>query len=237
MQGVITRAQVLAHPVVVLESFGAKVLVRALFANARETFLEIVSRCAEEEAHQGMAELDLARTVKRFISFECRVRDLYRRLSEQLSGVAGAAEFFATLARHEEGHAIVLSRVRREIRRGRLWKASKDLHVASVDAFAARLQACEDEVRRGVTLARALELVEALEGSELNVVFDTLRGSVDMRSRARFERFFVLTERHLAYCVEHVRALRARHGIALDAAARPAVPRRDDHGLATEGLS
>jgi hypothetical protein len=68
-------------------------------------------------------------------------------------------------------------------------------------------------VVRGVTLARALVLVERLEGSEIDVVFDTLTGSVDMRSRARFERFAGLTERHLAYCDEHVRALRARHGI------------------------
>ena len=198
MQGVITRVQVLAHPIVIVESFGVKVLVRALFANARETFLEIVSRSAEEEAHLGMHEIDLVRTVKRFIGFECQVGDVYRRLSQQFSGAAEAAEFFSTLSCHEEGHAIVLSRVRREIRKGRLWKQSKDLHFATVEAFEARLKAYQEEVRRGVTLARALEIVEGIEGSEINVVFDTLNGSVDMRSRARFERFFVLTQRHLA---------------------------------------
>lgn len=217
MQGVITRVHVLAHPFVIVESFGLKVLVRALFADERETFLEIVSRSAEEEAHLGMDEIDLARTVKRFIGFECRVGEIYRRLSEQLSGTAEAAQFFSTLSRHEEGHAIVLTRVRREIRKGRLWKQSKDLHLATVDTFEARLKAYEEEARRGVTLARALEIVEDIEGSEINVVFDTLNGSVDMRSRARFERFFVLTQRHLAYCSERVRALRARHGIALAA--------------------
>lgn len=215
MQGVITRVQVLAHPVVIVESFGVKVLVRALFADARETFLEIVSRCAEEEAHLGMDEIDLVRTVKRFIGFECRVRDVYRRLSERFSGAAEVVEFFETLSGHEEGHALVLSRVRREMRKGRLWSQSKDLHVATVEAFDARLEAYEKEVRRGVTLARALEIVEGIEGSELNVVFDTLNGSVDMRSRARFERFFVLTQRHLAYCREQVQRLRTQHGIAL----------------------
>jgi hypothetical protein len=214
MQGVIRRAQVLAHPIVVFESFGAKVLVRALLAGGRETFLEIVSRCAEEEAHGGMDELDLARTVKRFVAFERRARDLYLGLAERFAADPAAAEFFATLSRHEEGHAIVLSRVRRELRRGRLWKASRDLHVADVAAFDRRLAAWEEEARRGVALARALELVEALEGSELNVVFDTLNGCVDMRSRARFERLFVLTRAHLAYCEEGVRALRARDGVA-----------------------
>src|SRR5512143_3452889 len=105
MQGVITRAQVLAHPIVIVESFGVKVLVRALFADARETFLEIVSRSAEEEAHLGMAEIDLVRTVKRFIESECRLRDIYRRIARQLSGDAPAAAFFRTLSTHEEGHA------------------------------------------------------------------------------------------------------------------------------------
>ena len=215
MRGVITRAQVLAHPVVIVESFGVKVLLRALFSNAQETFLEIVSRSVEEEAHQGMHEVDLARTVKRFIGFERRVGEVYRRLSLEFPGAPAVASFFTTLSLHEEGHAIFLSRVRREIRRGHLWKESKDLHLACVEAFEARLAAYEEEVRRGVTLRRALEIVEGIEGSEVNVVFDTLSGSVDMRSRASFERFFVLTKRHLAYCSDEVHALRARHGIAL----------------------
>ncbi len=215
MQGVITRAQVLAHPIVIVESFGVKVLVRALFAGGRETFLEVVSRSAEEEAHLGMEAIGLTRTVKRFIAFECRVGDLYRRLSTGFSGIPEAEDFFATLSRHEEGHAIVLSRVRREIRNGRLWKDSKDVHSATVEAFESRLEAYEEEARRGVALARALEIVEGIEGSELNVVFDALNGCVDMRSRARFERFFVLTRRHLAYCGEQIGALRTRHRIAL----------------------
>lgn len=65
-----------------------------------------------------------------------------------------------------------------------------------MEGLEARLAALEAEVRGGVSLARAIE------SSEVNVVFDTLSGCVDMRSRARFERFFVLTERHLACCAE-----------------------------------
>ncbi len=220
MRGVVTRAQVLAHPIVILESFGLKVLVRALLAGGRETFLDVVSRCAEEEARSEMDELDLARTTRRFIGFERRARDLYRQLSHQFAGVPEAAKFFAGISRQEEGHAIVLSRVRREIRRGRFWAESKDLHVESVETFDALLDGFEKEVRRGVSLARALEIVEDVEGSELDVVFDRLSGSVDMRSRARFERFFVLSENHLSYCRDQVRGLRARHVKAGDGTQR-----------------
>ncbi len=219
MRGIITRVQVLAHPKVIVESYGVKVLVRALFSDARATFLEVVSQCAEEEAHEGMEELRLARTVKCFIGFECRVGDLYRRLADRFSVSPDAARFFATLSRHEEGHALVLSRIRREIGRGHLWKPSKDVHASTVEAFEARLEALEREVLGGgLELARALEIVEGIEGSELNVVFDTLSGGVDMRSRARLERFFVFTQRHLAYCGEQIRGLRARYGIAPETA-------------------
>jgi hypothetical protein len=164
-----------------------------------------------------MDQLRLARTVKRFIGFECRVRDLYRRLAYRFSVNPDAAKFFATLSRHEEGHAIVLSRTRREIGRGHLWKESKDVHASTVEAFEVRLEGLEKEVLGdGLALARALEIVEGIEGSEINVVFDTLNGGVDMRSRARLERFFVFTQRHLAYCREQIRSLRARYGIELD---------------------
>jgi hypothetical protein len=205
---------VLAHPFLIVESFGVKVLVRALFAGEGETFLEIVSRSAEDEAHLGEVELGLARSVRRFIGFERRIGALYRSLSQQLSGDPEAARFFRAMSAHEEGHAIVLSRVRREIRRGRLWKRSRDLHAAAVGSFEARLESYEEEVGGGVSLARALEIAEGIERSEINVVFDSLNASVDMRSRARFERFFVLTQRHVAYCAEQVLRLRARSGIA-----------------------
>ena len=212
MQGVVRTRQVLAHPMVIVESFGLRVLVRALLAGRDETFLDIVSRCAEEGAREHLDEVDLLRTVDQFVRFERRARDLYETLSRQLAPLPEAAKFFATLARQEEGHAIVLSRVRRQISRGRFWTESKDLHLASLKAVDALLARLEEEARQGVSLARALDIVEALEGSELDLVFDGLNSSVDMRSRARFERFFALNQRHAQYCEEQVRSLRARHG-------------------------
>ncbi len=212
MQGVVTRKHVVTHPIVILESFGLKVLVRALLADRTETFLDVVTRCAEEDERSDMKELDLVRTTRRFIGFERRARDLYQHLSRQLADLPEAAKFFTTMSRQEEGHAIVLSRVRREIRRGRLWKESKDLHLDTMKRVDALLAGFEAEVRGGVTLDRALDIAERIEGSELDVVFDSLNGSVDMRSRTRFERFFVLSQNHLAYCKERIQSLRAAHG-------------------------
>jgi hypothetical protein len=213
MEGVITRVQVLAHPVIIVESFGVRVLVRALLARQGETFLEIVRRCAEDDAHRGMAELDLCRTVERFMGFECLAGDLYLQLAHHLAHVPEAGAFFNTISRHEQGHATVLGRVRREISRGRLWAASRDLHFKALDEFESRLSSLVAEARQGADLARALEMVQLVEGSELNVVFDALRESVDMRSRQNFERFFVLTGPHVEYCGMAIERLRRQHGI------------------------
>ena len=214
MLGVITRKEVLAHPLLILEGFGPRVLVRALTCDDNETFLDIVNRCSEEDDHQAMADVDLARTVQAFQGFELRARDLYLALAQRLGGEADVDAFFRAIAGHEEGHAVLLARVRREVRRGHCWKESARGHHESIARVEGLLSGVEDEVRGGVTLARALEVVETLEGSELNVVFDTLRHSVDMRSRARFEAFFVLTDRHLAFCTQGVSALREAHGIS-----------------------
>jgi hypothetical protein len=40
-------------------------------------------------------------------------------------------------------------------------------------------------------------------------------GSGDMRSRARFELLFVISHRHVAYCREQVRQLRAQNASAV----------------------
>jgi hypothetical protein len=212
MQGVVTTRQVLAHPLVILEGFGLKVLVRSLFAGRDETFLDIVTRCAQEGANDDMEEVDLLKTVDRFVGLERRARDLYWKVSQDLAAFPDAAKFFVTLSWQEEGHAIVLSRVRREIRRGRLWRKSRDFHLSSLGSIEALFANFEHEVgRKTVSLCRALEMVEEIEGSELDVVFDSLNDSVDMRSRARFERFFVLSNAHSAYWREQVPLLRARH--------------------------
>lgn len=213
MIGVITRREVLSHPFVILESFGARVLVRALTSGPGETFLDVVSRCEEEEAHRAEAEVDLEKTVGAFQGFELRARDLYRSFERIHSGLPAVAAFFRTLAGHEEGHAVVLAQVRHALRHGRCWKHSLRAFREEMARVAATLASAEAEAVPGITLARTLELAEALEASEINVVFDTLRGSVDLRSRARFEGFFVMTEKHLSYCREQVRALREAHGV------------------------
>jgi hypothetical protein len=211
MQGVVTTRHVLAHPLVILEGFGLKVLVRSLFARRDETFLDIVARCARKGANDDSEEVDLLKTVDRFVGLERRARDLYRSLSRRLIGLPDAARFFAVLSWQEEGHAVVLSRVRREIQRGKLRKKAKALQFDCLGSLETLFTNLEREVRKRVSLSRALEIVEEIEGSELDVVFDNLNDSVNMCCRARFERFFVLSKAHSAYWEEQVRLLRARH--------------------------
>jgi len=61
-------------------------------------------------------------------------------------------------------------------------------------------------------LAHPLVIAESFGAKVLVRALLVGAGCVDTRSRARFERFFTLTERHLACCREQLRALRARGG-------------------------
>jgi len=53
--------------------------------------------------------------------------------------------------------------------------------------------------------------VDIIEGSELDIVFNRLIKSLDMRSRRKFDRFFALADDHWAYHVTERRKLRARY--------------------------
>ncbi|MGC4121696.1 MAG: hypothetical protein QM765_45390 [Myxococcales bacterium] len=213
MLGVITRRQVLAHPLAIYRGFGARVLMRALTSRRDETFLDVINRCAEEEAHHDLADVDFAPTVERFQGFEVRARELYWTLANQQQAL-DAATFFRALAAQEESHAVLLAHVRREARRGRCWKRSQREYQRELVAVDHLLSHLEAEAREPVGLARALEMVEELEGSELDVVFDTLCHSVDRRSLLRLRRFFAVSEEHRAFCARRIDALRDAHGIS-----------------------
>ncbi len=213
MLGVIQKKDIIQHPFIIIEGFGVRVLIRALIADEKETFLDIVNECFELEEHEGMDDLSLSQAVKQFLGFELRVREIYLSLEKQMleQGYQDVSQFFQEIAAHEEGHAVVLARVRKEISRGHFWKDSADVYQGDITAFEKALKAVEEQVAKGPTLAEALDIVDALEGSEINMVFDNLKDSVDMKSRTYFERFFVMTNKHLQICSTKVQLFRERY--------------------------
>ncbi len=211
MQGVITTKAILQNPIVIIEGFGLRVFINALFADKDATFLDIINECHELDAHKDMASMNLSEIVNQFIGYELKSQEIYTILSERFSELSDVSAFFKNLARHEEGHAIVLARVRREIERGHYWKESKQIHLDEIKRFDRFMKKAEASVLAGVSLAEALTLVDQLEGSEINIVFENLNKSVDMKSRKRFEKFFVMTSEHIGYCDKQTTAFRKKY--------------------------
>jgi len=211
MQGVITTKAILQNPIVIIEGFGLRVFINALFADKDATFLDIINECHELDAHKDMASMNLSEIVNQFIGYELKSQETYTILSERFSELSDVSAFFKNLARHEEGHAIVLARVRREIERGHYWKESKQIHLDEIKRFDRFMKKTEASVLAGVSLAEALTLVDQLEGSEINIVFENLNKSVDMKSRKRFEKFFVMTSEHIGYCDKQTTAFRKKY--------------------------
>jgi len=211
MQGVITTKSILQNPLVIIEGFGLRVFINALFADKDATFLDIINQCQELDAHKDMARMNLSEIVNQFIGYELKAQELYTILSKNFSELSDVSAFFKNIATHEEGHAIVLARVRREIERGHYWKESKQIHIAEVERFDRFMKEAEAAVRSGVSLAEALMLVDRIEGSEINIVFENLNKSVDMKSRKRFEKFFVMTSEHVGFCEKQTAAFRKKY--------------------------
>ena len=211
MQGVITTKSILQNPFVIIEGFGLRVFISALFADKDATFLDIISQCHELDAHKDMARMNLSEIVNQFIGYELKAQELYTMLSENFSEIDVSPLFFKHIASHEEGHAIVLARVRREIERGHYWKESKQIHISEIERFDRFMKEAEAAVLSGVSLAEALALVDQLEGSEINIVFENLNKSVDMKSRKRFEKFFVMTTEHVGFCEKQTTAFRKKY--------------------------
>ncbi|PJA32758.1 MAG: hypothetical protein CO187_03095 [Zetaproteobacteria bacterium CG_4_9_14_3_um_filter_53_7] len=211
MQGVITTKSILQNPLVIIEGFGLRVFINALFADKDATFLDIISQCHELDAHKDMARMNLSEIVNQFIGYELKAQELYTILSKNFSDLSDVSAFFKHIASHEEGHAIVLARVRREIERGHYWKESKQIHISEIERFDRFMKEAEAAVLSGVSLAEALALVDQLEGSEINIVFENLNKSVDMKSRKRFEKFFVMTTEHVGYCEKQTTAFRKKY--------------------------
>ena len=213
MKGVITKKEVLKNPVIIIQGFGMRVFVNALFADEDATFLDIVNECNEKKEHKDMAQMNLLEIVNQFIGYELKAQELYSILSRNFKEYDDVSRFFRRISQHEEGHAIVLARVRREVNKGHYWKETKQIHMSEIKEFDKLIKSAEESVKAGISLADALTLVEVLEGSEINVVFDNLNNSVDMKSRGRFQKFFVMSQEHTGFCDKNVELFREKYNL------------------------
>jgi rubrerythrin len=222
VDGAIRKRDILSHPVVTIQSFGWKVLVRSLMARPGQTFLSIVAPTLLPNAVDEKSEF-----VARAISLELRAMRIYRCLAERFSHLGKLHDFFVNLARAEEDHAELLE----------LCFASSDRQAwtkRSLEPWRDTVAHLEDQMQRFqlrayhiLSVPGALRLVIAIESSEIDDVFDAIVEASDSRFAQVVEAFQSAGDAHTeVICrtiselapelIELCSALRESHRYALE---------------------
>ncbi len=218
MVGTIRRRNILAHPIVTIHSFGWKVFARALFSPRGTTFLSL------------LVPTELAKPTKkpwrepieRCSNLELRGKRIYLELAERFSENAEAHDFFTVLANQEQEHHDLLQLCSAAMRRGH-WKSEGFAQsLKSLPGLESHMHAAEKTAQLLKTLPEALELVLALECSEINYVFHGVVQSSESPFVRRLRAFNSAGEDHLEYIGRRLPELEP----SLDEACRPLLETR-----------
>ena len=195
MVGAIRKRNLLAHPVVTIRCFGWKVFLKALLAPRGTTFLSLVS-----SAESAMpAKKPWREPIERCCKLEMRGKRIYLELAERFGENAEAHEFFTALANQEQEHYDLLQLCSAAMRRGH-WKSEVfSQPLKSLPGLESHMHAAEKTAQLLNTLPEALELVLALECSEINFVFHGVVQSSESPFVRRLRAFNAAGEDHLEY--------------------------------------
>lgn len=167
MQGAIRKSDILAHPLTTIRCFGWVVLMRALFADRGQTFLDIVGRTLWAPGVPS----ELPEFLARGIGLERRAADIYRSLASRVADDEPLLKLLAELARQEEDHAELLELCHASSRR-RDWSEGRiDPWRDVVAGLEVRMAALRRNVELVASRTEALRLVLDIESSEINDVF------------------------------------------------------------------
>lgn len=178
MKGLIGRKDVLLHPITVIQGFGFKVFFQTLFAPHHITFLEVISQDLPQPV--SAEEIQMTLLLDKLISFELRTSHIYARMALLFKSHDGAHDFFHTISGQEQGHAEILRITKVEVARQKLWDQIKPISQTVIDKIDRELSHLEWDIRHPEAFGykEALKMVEVLESSEINVVFDFIQHAI-----------------------------------------------------------
>jgi hypothetical protein len=195
MEGTICKREILAHPIVTIRSFGWKVFLRALLAGPDETFLSLLMETGTLRSGSG----GLPDLIRRGIGCELRAMRIYQALAQQFPQPEAVRELFATLTRHEQGHADLLEICRGEAARTGGAVKADDSWEGALPRVEHRLNEIEASLDRVDSLDHALRIVVQIESSEINRVFSGIVATTDSDFVRALEVFRMAGQTHLAY--------------------------------------
>ena len=203
MLGAIRKRDILAHPVVTIDSFGWHVFFRAVIAGRNQTFLALL---AETGAMQAPT-VSVPELVERCVQLELRAKQIYERLTARFADRESAAEFFRKLARQEHAHAELLKLCQAAASGGR-WEEEQFAPCRSaVPRLEREMDAAVDSADSVADLSAALQLVVRIESSELNRVFKGVVDATDSKFVRRLRAFQTAGARHIDYIQKEITRL------------------------------
>ena len=195
MVGVISKGDVLGHPIITIRCFGWRVFLRVLFAGRGRTFLSIL---AQERVFEPV-RASAFEVVERCIRLEQIAQGVYQSLANRFADDLLIQEFFATLSQQEAEHAELLEMCRVAAIRGGWDQAVLDSVRDGLPSVERQMREAEAKLRAVRALAEALWLIVEIESSEINQLFQAVVAATDSEFVRNFKRFRTAVRAHLAY--------------------------------------
>jgi hypothetical protein len=195
MVGVINNWDILAHPLVIIRSFGYTIFFRAVFSGRKETFLSLL-RSANIF---GNCEPELSDLLQRSIELELGAKRIYEFIAGLFPLNRLAHQFFLALSEQEQEHADLLDLCRAAtLRRG--WKMSYlDTWQAQLPHLEQKMRAADALMHSITSLDDALRLTVEIEASEVNQLFQAIHISSDSAFVQKMLNFRAAMEQHISY--------------------------------------
>lgn len=164
------RDYCLQYPAHILRTYGAGVFLAALLKR-KSSLLQIAAEHLQAHGYPMPGELGRAYRLAALLEF--RMAQFYAALAERFADQPLAAALFEELRDEEEEHGRLMQLCRYTVMLSPAIRFVPHLGDPEVRALRQRLRQLRNELPT-LTLERALELVEELEQSEINTIFDKL---------------------------------------------------------------
>jgi len=198
--GAIRKRDILAHPLITIQSFGWSVFLKTVTAGRRQTCLTLV---AAANAF-GPPRVEVPDLLDNCIRLELQSKRIYASLAERFAERASVREFFETLALQEQEHADMLD-LCREIAGQEGWQ--EELFAPWRDAIP-KLEQRMDSVEASLadldSASEALRLVLQVESSEINPIFRSVVAAARSEFVRHLEPFQTAGAKHIAYIQDRI---------------------------------
>jgi hypothetical protein len=200
MVGVISKRDILAHPLVTIRCFGWPVFLRALTAGRQQTFLSLLCEAGALRA----PTVEVPELLGHCVELELRAQRIYETLAQRFADQDPVRRFFQTLAEQERSHGELLELCRETAGREGWLEGQFEPWRDAVPRLERQMGDAEAVLEGLDELVDALRLVIRIEGSEINDVFVGVVAATDSDFVRTLRAFHTAGTTHLSYISDQI---------------------------------